>query len=62
MYQIKEKNGLASSWILGWTDGWEDAPEGFTGENADEWVKVEGEWIRDAEQAQQIRDAMENAE
>lgn len=62
MYQLVEENNIVTGWIYGWVEGWEDAPDGFNAENADEWVKVEGEWIQDAEQAQQIREALENAE
>jgi len=59
MYQVDAPDKVIGSFILGTHPGWEPAPEGFTPENAGEWVKADGVWVRDKAEADRIRQALE---
>ena len=59
MHQVHAPDGVVSSFILGTHPGWEPAPEGFAPSNADEWVKVDGRWVKDKEEAGKIRQELE---
>lgn len=59
MHQVHAPDGVVSSFILGVHPGWEPAPEGFSPDNAWEWVKKNGVWTKDPEEADRIRQERE---
>ena len=59
-YQVTEQSGLIGSFILGRSSGFEPAPEGFEPSNRHEWIKKDGEWVRDPEAAEAKRKELED--
>lgn len=62
-FQVWERDGLIRGFVRGpEQNGSEPAPEGFHPRNAREWLKVDGEWVRDKEAAEARRDEVQSGE
>ena len=55
-YQVWERDGLVEGFVKGPPqNNSEKAPNGFEPPNRHEWVKKDGEWVHDPEEAAKIR-------
>lgn len=58
-YQVWKKNDVVVGFVYGpQQNGSEPAPDGFSPDNAREWIKKDGEWVRDSEEAKTKREEL----